>query len=51
LWGGHLARPLTSNSSKPTIINANLYEYLMKKDLSQDILLQDGDAVSVFYAE
>jgi hypothetical protein len=40
-------RRKTSNSSEPTIINVNLYEYLSRRDLSQDINLQEGDVVVV----
>jgi polysaccharide export outer membrane protein len=40
-------RRRTSNSSQPTIINVNLYELLSKADVSQDISLQEGDAVVV----
>ncbi len=40
-------RRKTSNSSESTIINVNLYEYLSRRDLSQDINLQEGDVVVV----
>ena len=40
-------RRRTSNSSQPTIINVNLYELLSEGDVSQDISLQEGDAVVV----
>jgi polysaccharide export outer membrane protein len=40
-------RRRTSNSKEPTIINVNLYELVSKGDVSQDISLQEGDAVVV----
>lgn len=40
-------RRQTSNTSQPTIINVNLYDLVSKGDLSQDISLQEGDAVVV----
>jgi len=40
-------RRRTSNSSERTIINVNLYELLSTGDVSQDISLQEGDAVVV----
>jgi protein involved in polysaccharide export with SLBB domain len=40
-----------NNSSEPTIINVNIYKYLSEGDLSQDISLQEGDAVVVMNAE
>jgi protein involved in polysaccharide export with SLBB domain len=40
-------RRRTSNSSQPTIISVNLYELVSKGDVSQDISLQEGDAVVV----
>jgi polysaccharide export outer membrane protein len=40
-----------NNSSEPTIINVNIYKYLSEGDLSQDISLQEGDAVVVMHAE
>ena len=40
-------RRRTSNRKEPTIINVNLYELVSKGDVSQDISLQEGDAVVV----
>ncbi len=40
-------RRRTSNSKEPTIINVNLYELVSRGDVSQDISLQEGDAVVV----
>lgn len=40
-----------NNSSEPTIINVNLYKYLSEKDLSQNISLQEGDAVVIMHPE
>jgi len=40
-------RRRTSNRKEPTIINVNLYELVSRGDVSQDISLQEGDAVVV----